>query len=97
MSETTESLIAYCQENRRVCPVPQQWDKLWKGLPNRTRKDGQWQPPPPAEWPGFPTPGMVKMISLAEHIRWAAEHGALESVAAFLRDLREDEWFHLGD
>ena len=27
----------------------------------------------------------------------AAEHGTLETVATFLRELREDEWFHSGD
>ena len=26
-----------------------------------------------------------------------AEHSALETVATFLRGLREDEWFHRGD
>ena len=39
----------------------------------------------------------MKMLRMAEHIEWAAEHGALEKAAAFLRGLREDEWFHSGD
>ena len=47
--------------------------------------------PAPAEMAATHTPMM------AEHIEWAAEHGALESVATFLRGLREDEWFHSGD
>ncbi len=97
MTESAESLIAHCRENSRVCPIPQKWNELWEGLPNRTRKDGLWQPPPPVDFPGCETPGILKMISLAEHIQWAAEHGALESVAVFLRGLREEEWFHLGD
>ena len=76
--------------------MPQQWNELWEGLPNRTRVGGHWRPPP-VDFPGCPTPGILKMISLAEHIEWAAKHGALESVAAFLRGLPEEEWFHLGD
>jgi hypothetical protein len=40
---------------------------------------------------------MLKMLRLAEHIEWAAKHGSLEAVGKFLRGLREDEWFHIGD
>ncbi len=98
MSETTESLIAYCREKNRVCPMPRPWNKLYEMLPNRTRVGAGWQPPPPlilAAW--HETPGMLKMLRLAEHIEWAGNHGALESVARFLRELREDDWFHRGE
>ena len=97
ISDSAKSLITYCRENSRVCPLPPLWDALWKSLPDRKRVGRDWQPPPPVDFPGMPTPGILKMISLAEHIQWAAEHGALERVAAFLRGLREDEWIHLGD
>jgi hypothetical protein len=34
---------------------------------------------------------------LAEHVeRAAAKHGALPAIGQFLRDLREEDWFHLG-
>lgn len=98
MSESTESLIAYCRENSRVCPMPQRWIVLWDLLPDRTRVGVGWQPPLPlilGAWDD--TPGMLKMLRLAEHIEWAADHGALELIAAFLRGLKEDEWFHLVD
>ena len=39
----------------------------------------------------------MKMLQVAAHIEWAAEHGTLEQGATFLRGLREDEWFHRGD
>ena len=42
-------------------------------------------------------PPMLKMIRLAEHIEWAAQHGALEGIAKFLRGLPEDQWFHIGE
>lgn len=98
MSESAQELIAYCQGNSRVCPTPPQWNALWELLPNRTRVGGGWQPSLPlilGAWDD--TPAMLKMVRLAEHIEWAANHGGLESVAKFLRGLREEDWFHLGD
>ncbi len=96
--ESVQNLIAYCRENGRVCPMPQRWSALWEMLPNRTRVGAGWQPPLPlilGAW--HDTPGLLKMLRLAEHIEWAAEHGGLEAVARFLRALSEDEWFHIGD
>jgi hypothetical protein len=78
--------------------MPQPWSVLWELLPNRTRVGAGWQPPLPlilGAWDD--TPNMLKMLRLAEHIEWAAKHGDLEPVARVLRDLREDEWFHIGD
>jgi hypothetical protein len=98
MSDTVESLIAYCQQNNRVCPMPQRWNGLWEMLPNRSRIGAGWQPPPPlilAAW--HETPAISKMSRLAAHIEWAAEHGALDPIARFLRELREEDWFHIGD
>jgi hypothetical protein len=98
VSESAESLIAFCRENARVCPMPQRWTALRDLLPNRTRVGVGWQPPLPlilGAWSD--TPGMLKMLRLTEHIEWAAKHGALESVALYLRGLGEEDWFHLGD
>lgn len=98
MSDTVESLIAYCRESGRVCPLPPLWNELWEMLPNRARVGSGWQPAPPlilAAW--HDTPAMLKMLRLTEHIEWAAQHGALESAAHFLRGLREVDWFHIGE
>jgi len=98
MSEAIESLIAFCRENGRVCPLPQLWNRLWEMLPDRLRAGAGWQPPPPlilAAW--HDTPAMLKMLRLTEHIEWAAKHGSLEVVETFLRGLCEDDWFHIGD
>ncbi len=97
-SETVESLIAYCRENDRVWPLPSHWSRLWEMLPNRVRVGAGWQPPLPlilAAW--HDTPAIAKMLRLAEHIEWAAKQGVLDSIEQFLRDLREEDWFHLGD
>ena len=41
--------------------------------------------------------GAEKMLRLAEHIEWAENHGSLPTVAAFLHNLAETDWHHLGD
>ncbi len=78
--------------------MPQRWNELWESLPNREQVGVGWRPSPPlilAAW--HDTPAMLKMIRLAEHIQWAAEHGALEPVARFLRELPEEDWHHSHD
>ena len=78
--------------------MPQRWNALWNLLPDRTRVGAGWQPPLPLVLGAWAeTPGMLKMLRLTEHLEWAADHGALESVARFLRGLTEEDWFHLGD
>ena len=98
MSDTVENLVAYCRVNDRVCPLPPLWNDLWEMLPNRARVGAGWQPPPPlilAAW--HDTPAMLKMLRLTEHIEWAAKHRALESADKFLRELREEDWLHIGE
>jgi hypothetical protein len=98
VSESAESLIAYSHENNRVCPLPPLWHQLWEMLPGREQVGAGWRPPLPlilAAW--HDTPAILKMLRLAEHIQWAAEHGALEPVARFLRELPEADWHHLGE
>ncbi len=95
---SVESLIAYCRENDRVCPLPQHWQKLWEMLPDRKRVGAGWEPSLPlilAAW--HDTPAISKMLRLAEHIEWAAQHDTLESVAGLLRNLREEDWHHIGE
>ena len=98
MTGTVESLIAYCRENRRVCPQPTLWNELWEILPGRRRVGSGWEPPLPlilAAW--HTTSALSKMLRLEEHIRWAEENGALETVAAFVHGLPEEDWNHIGE
>jgi hypothetical protein len=46
MNESVESVVAYCRENDRVCPLPPLWNRLWEMLPGRSRVAVGWQPPP---------------------------------------------------
>lgn len=98
MTTQLEKLISYCSENKRVCPLPDEWNRLWKMLPNRSRQGSGWEPALPlilAAW--HDTPAMMKMIRLREHLEWAEKHGELDAVDKFLRFLPETDWHHLGE
>ena len=98
MSDSAESLIAFCRENNRVCPQPMPWQKLWEMLPDRQQVGAGWEPSLPlilAAW--HEAPAILKMLRLAEHIEWAAKHNALEPVGTFLRSLPERDWYHVGE
>jgi hypothetical protein len=98
MTELLEQLLVYCRENGRVCPLPHQWNRLWEMLPNRSRAGAGWKPPAPlilAAW--WETSDEMKQERVGLHLNWAAEHGAFDDVANFLRALPEREWHHRGD
>lgn len=98
INDTVESLILYCKENQRICPMPIYWNKLWENLKNRKRVGSAWEPPLPlilAAW--YDTPAIMKQLRLIEHIKWAEKQGQLDEISGFLRGLKEEEWFHLDD
>src|SRR5687768_14188326 len=98
MHETVETLITYCRENRRVCPLPILWNQLWQMLPERKRVGAGYQPSAPLILGAWNyTSAVDKMLRLSEHIEWADNHSALAAIATFLRNLREEDWHHLGD
>jgi hypothetical protein len=98
MTDTAQTLIAYCREQERVCPQPPRWNTLWELLPDRRRKGAGWEPALPlilAAWNC--TSDLDKIARLEEHILWAEEHGALVRVAEFLRQLPQQDWHHTGE
>lgn len=97
LTNDIETLVAYCRDKNRICPMPDPWNQLWEMLPDRERVGAGWQPPPPLILAAWTSPTASKMARLAEHIEWAAKHGALGAVERFLQALSEDEWFHLND
>jgi hypothetical protein len=93
MSDTLHSLIAFCREDHRVCPMPKYWNALFEMLPDRKRGPLGWEPPLPLILEAWePTPAALKTLRLVEHLEWAAAHGALEPVSHFLRGLPQDGW-----
>ncbi len=95
---TIDEVLAEAQRNNRVCPQPQKWNDLYELLPNKRRKGNGWEPPLPiilAAW--WDAPAITKMLRLREHIEWAYEQGCLDTVHAFLVNLKEEEWHHIGE
>jgi hypothetical protein len=94
---TLDLLLAFVHAKRRVCPQPRQWYTLWKMLPGRERVEGSWQPAlPPILGAWRHTSDLGKQRRLREHIEYAAQHGVLRKVDAFLRDVAPNQW-HTAD
>lgn len=94
MSPKAKRLIEYCQQDYRISPKPDAWSDLWNMLPNKVDSPDGWQPDPPvilAAW--SVAPGLMKLLRLEAHIKWADEHGAIDKVDEFLRSLPENKWF----
>jgi CheY-like chemotaxis protein len=91
----TQSLINYCRENGRICPLEKKWNELYQILPNKRRVGLSWEPPVPlilGAW--YYTDDSAKMDVLAKHIEWAEKHGCLDAAASYLRNLQEEDWHH---
>lgn len=98
MSQLLEKLLKYVKENRRVCPQPDKWNLLWKGLPEKSRKGAGWNPPLPlilAAW--WESTDKEKRDRLTLHIQYAFEKGVINDVDRYLRSLADDEWIYEGD
>ncbi|MCM8622261.1 MAG: hypothetical protein NFW16_11145 [Candidatus Accumulibacter sp.] len=102
MSDTAEAfdaLWADCTANRRLVPMPPQWNQLYGLLKNtRLKPSCGWEPPLPlilAAW--HHTMPIEKQLRFKEHLEWAQQNDQLAQVGAFLRALREDQWCHLGE
>jgi hypothetical protein len=95
---TIDEVLKEIQKNNRVCPQPKKWNELFQMLPNKRRKGNGWEPALPlilAAW--WDTPPMSKMLRLQEHIEWASKEGCLEEIHKFLSELKEEDWYHIGD
>jgi hypothetical protein len=97
MNETVETLLDYCSQNQRVCPVPLRWKDLWELLPHRKQVESGWEPALPLILGAWDSPALWKILRLKEHIEWAAQHGVLDKVSDFLRKLPEQDWYHVGE
>ena len=98
MSQELKALLAYVTAEDRICPQPQRWNDLWELLPNRERVGSGWRPSLPlilGAWSH--TSDSEKSDRFHQHIHWANDHGALERVNSFLRELDESQWHHLGE
>lgn len=91
--KSAENLIDEAIQAGRVCPQPIPWNQLWEMLPDRHRVGSGWEPPVPlilAAW--HFTSDAEKRERFHLHLRWAADHGAIESVATFLNTIQPGDW-----
>ena len=95
MEKKLEALLEYVKADGRICPMPNYWNRLWDMLPDKKRVGRDWEPPLPlnlAVW--WETPLQTKIVRLERHIRYAAEHGALDETDAYIRGLKPEDWFY---
>jgi hypothetical protein len=95
---TLEEAIAEATKNGRVCPMPMHWGQLYELLPNRRRKGAGWEPALPlilAAW--HESPALFKALRLKEHLVWAASHGSIDQVYAYMVSLPEGDWYHYNE
>lgn len=98
MGEDIAAARELVHRNGRICPMPREWDALWKMLPSRQRSGNSWTPALPlilAAW--HETSHEQKHQRLLEHLDWAAQSNALDSVVDYLASLPEEKWLHAAD
>lgn len=93
--ECLDNLLEFVSSNGRVCPNPQEWQTLWKMLPDKRRVGSSWDPPLPLILAAWSEPALLKIIRLKEHIEYAYDHGVFEQVDEYLRGLRPEQWFRV--
>ena len=95
--ETFDSLWQYCCEHNRV--IPKDWNKLYSLLKNKKQKStGGWMPSLPlilAAW--YDTSPLEKQFRFKEHIKCAEQQNQLFEIGEYLRELKENEWYHFGE
>lgn len=92
-----DDLLVFVQSDRRVCPLPPLWNEMWKVLSARNGVGQGVQPSAPlilGAW--WYTSDADKRERFLYHIRWAADHGALPYVSAFIVSLSSDQWHYEG-
>ena len=91
-----ENLLEYVGRNQRVCPNPNRWSEFWSIILEEEKARDAENPGPPIILGGWwETPNMFKMIRFRDQIRFAETIGVIDKVDLFLRNLAEDDWFHL--
>lgn len=88
-SPQLQNLLKYASNHRYVCPMPTEWNRLYKMLP----ADGERRAPLPLILGAWNlTENLDKWLRFEEHLVWADTHGALAKADRFLRALTPEQW-----
>lgn len=91
-SAGVDAVVALARRLNRICPVASDWLRLQAILTEFG------EAPAAAQGPAFRRmPALAKRALLRQQVEWAAEHGCLPDVRAFLEALPEDRWTHMED
>lgn len=96
-----QALLGHCTANDRVCPLPVEWNRIWKLIPEDDGREPKLlliRPGPPlilAAW--WYTTDEQKQGRLDLQLRWAFEMDVLDRVDHAIRQLQEDDWHHGGE
>jgi len=88
------ALLVYARENGRICAMPQAWSQLFNLLPDRRKIGNGREPPLPLSLSAWDLSSDIeKRERFLLHIRWAADHGALDRVNQFIRAIPPSGWY----
>jgi len=91
--DTINNLFQYCKENDRICPMPIFWNELYNKLKNKKYKE----PAVPLILAAWYEPALLKQLRFFEHLEWAKKQGQLEEISDYVKNLKEENWYHLGE
>ncbi len=80
--------------NNRICPKPQQWNKLWGIIQSKTAEKIS-APLILAAW--WETTDEEKLRRFKYHLDYAEKLSLLNEVQIFLQTLNETDWHHKGE
>lgn len=90
---TIDDVMVEVRRFNRICPV----EPHWSGLCEVLRQAVGLEPPAAIFGPAArSTPKLTKRIRVRDQVEWAAQNGALQVMADFVRALPEDQWVHMG-
>jgi hypothetical protein len=88
---TPDEWIAEVSRGGRICPQPQEWNRLWEMLPRQA--GAGWEPSPPlilAAWSH--SSDEQKRERFRDHLRWTHDHGAFGKIEQFITSLKPSDW-----
>ncbi len=90
-----DALMVVARRNGRVCPRPTLWMSLCEDLQRQPVRGDPLPLPPLTREAWRASSALQKRLVLRDQIHWAARHGRLDAMAAFLVALAEEDWLHM--